>query len=272
MEGTLTDMTLSPEKNYQAITVNCCAWPWHFLTTIWGMFFFPPRNSKNRNSHGFSLICHHKPWQCAGSKTKTTIGPRKLWRSYGAGVLEEQHPHFRRRAQYRVAWLQFKLHVFLELAFSSLYLNFCVCNCHWEKSLGLGRKPMWLHNIGREIQTDGTFAVTYFSWCYHALQVFFSRLLHLLQHKRSSGFLNFVDQVNFIVVRIRKIQFSFFYLRFAFQSFLYSISIYYMYFCWVVESLHLPLSTIDNMLWLNSRCPTLMIPIGSKMSLRFLHL
>lgn len=266
MEGTLTDMTLSPEKTTQQFCKLLCGYDIFWLR---GMFYFPPRNSKNRNSHGFSWICHHKPWQCAGSKTKTTIGPRKLWRSYGAGFLEEQHPHFRRRAQYRVAWLQFKLHVFLELAFSSLYLNFCVCNCHWEKSLGLGWKPMWLHNIGREIQTDGTLAVTCFSWCYHALQVFFSRLLHLLQHKRSSGFLNFVDQVNFIVVRY---SFRDFFKGLPIKSFLYSISIYIinMYFCSVVESLHLPRSTIDNMLWLKSRCPTLMIPIGSKMSLRFL--
>ena len=63
----------------------------------------------------------------------------------------------------------------------------------------------------------------------------FSPLLRFLQHKRSSGFLD-VDQVNFIVVRYSFREF----LRFAFQSFLYSMYVFLLV-CQILTS-----STVHN--------------------------
>ena len=158
-----------------------------------------------------------------------------------------------------------------KLAFSSLCLNFCVCNCHWKKKSWIGTKPpMWLHNIGREIQTDGLLAVTYFPAATMLLYKFFSPVCCTFCNTKDpvvSIFLNFVDSRS-SELHCRKIQFSGFF-KVCLSVFLIFHIYVYIFFCWVVESLHLPLSTIDNMLWLKSRCPTLMVPVGSKMSLWF---
>lgn len=141
IEGTLTDMTLSPEKNYQAITVNCCAGMTFFDYNLGNVFFSHPeivRTAILMDFRGFATINLDS---VQGQKLRPPLVPENfgvvmVQVSLKNSILIFDEGH-------NIELLDCSLNCTFSWSFHlvlCIYLNLCLCNCHWGKKSWIGTK------------------------------------------------------------------------------------------------------------------------------------